>query len=454
MPPRQLAAAAFLLLAILLLAAPLPAFGATARDVSSFTLDNGLQVVVIPDHRAPVVNHTVWYKVGSVDDPPGRSGIAHFLEHLMFKGTTDHPSGEFSVRIRAVGGDDNASTRPDATEYHQSVAKQHLGLMMEFEADRMADLIISEDGVETEREVVREERRSRVDNAPGSILSEAVNAALYRNSAYGTPVIGWPHEIAALDRDDARDFYDRYYTPNNAIVVVAGDVTVDEVRALAEATYGQLPRRAEPPQRIRPSEPPLLASVTVRYADERVTEPSVSQVYLVPSMTTAAPGESEAIDILSDILSAGATSRIYRSLVVDKAVATSAGAGYDGTRIGDGVFYLYGVPRGDTTPEELLAELDAVIADLIDNGVTEDELMRAKRRIRAQTVYMQDNVSSLARMYGQALALGHTIGDVDAWPDAIEAVTGDQVVAAARKFLDPDHAVTGYLLGKPAENRS
>lgn len=423
-------------------------------DVTSFSLDNGLVVVVIPDHRAPVVTHMIWYKAGSVEDPPGKSGIAHFLEHLLFKGTKTHPPGEFDARVAEIGGVDNAFTSHDVTAYHQTVARDHLGLMMEFEADRMANLVIDDAAIATEREVIIEERRSRTDSEPSAQLSEAVNAALYQNSRYGTPVIGWGHEMANLDRADARSFYDRYYTPNNAVLVVAGDVTEDEVRKLAEETYGKVARRAEPGPRLRQSEPPPLAARTVTLTDPRVTLPTIRRAYLAPSYGNAKPGEAEALDVLSEILGGGTTSRLYRSLVIDKAIAASAGAWYHGTRIDDGGFGLFAVPRGDTSLETLAGELDRMVAELIENGITEDELVRAKRNMIAGAVYAQDSQSTLARVYGQALSTGGTIESVRDWPGKIDAVSADDVLNAARTYLDIRRSVTGYLTGEPEDGQS
>jgi zinc protease len=422
--------------------------------VSTFTLDNGLEVVVIPDHRSPTVTHMVWYKAGSADEVPGKSGIAHFLEHLMFKGTKDHPAAEFSAKIAAIGGNENAFTTDEFTVYHQSVAREHLGLMMEYEADRMANLVITDEALLPEREVILEERRSRTDNDPGAQLSEAVSAALFQNSHYGIPIIGWAHEMATLDRADAMAWYDRYYTPNNAILVIAGDVTEGEVKRLAEASYGKVPRRSEPPRRLRPSEPPPLAARTVTMADPRVTRPSMQRIYLVPSYGTAEKGEAEALDVLAEILGGGATSRMYRQLVVEKAIATGAGAGYQGTKIGDTRFGVYAAPRGDTSLDKLAGEIDTVIVDLIEKGVTDDELARAKRRMVASAVYAQDSQSTLARIFGQALATGATVDDVQDWLNRIEAVTADQVAAAARKYLDLRRSVTGYLVGVPIDTRS
>jgi zinc protease len=425
-----------------------------APEVSTFTLDNGLEIVVIPDHRSPTVTHMVWYKAGSADETPGKSGIAHFLEHLMFKGTKDHPAGAFSAKIAAIGGNENAFTTDESTVYHQNVAKEHLGLMMEYEADRMANLVITDEALLPERDVILEERRSRTDNDPGAQLSEAVSAALFQNSHYGIPIIGWAHEMATLDRADATAWYDRYYTPNNAILVVAGDVTEDEVKRLTEATYGKVPRRAEPPPRLRPAEPSPLAARTVTMADPRVTEPSMQRVYLVPSYGSAGKGEAEALDVLAEILGGGATSRMYRQLVVEKAIATGAGAGYQGTKIGETRFGVYAAPRGDVSLDKLAAEIDTVIVDLIEKGVTEDELARAKRRMVAHAVYAQDSQSMLARIFGQALATGATVDEVQGWLNRIEAVTADEVASAARKYLDLRRSVTGHLIGVPTETRS
>jgi zinc protease len=449
------AAVLALLAPLALLAVPAaaepPVVGA---NVSTFTLDNGLQVVVIPDHRTPAVTHMVWYRAGAGEDPPGTSGIAHFLEHLMFKGTKAHPAGEFEARINAIGGNQNASTSSDYTEFHQSVPREQLGLVMEYEADRMVNVDISDEAVRTEREVILEERRMRVDNDPGALLGEALGAALFQNSHDGVPIIGWAHEMAELDRADALAFYDRYYTPNNAVVVVAGDVTEAEVRKLAEATYGKVARRFETPPRQRAREPVPLAARTVTLSDPRVTQPSLRRSYLVPSYTTAAAGEAEALDILSEILGGGSTSRLYKRLVLAKGIATAAGADYRSTSLDDTVFSVYGVPRGDVTLDAVVTEIDAVIAELLDKGVSDDEVARAKKRFLASAIYAQDSRGTLARVFGESLMTGQTVADVKAWPARIDRVTAADVNAAARKYLDVRRSATGYLTAKPGEGRS
>lgn len=452
---RRLALAALPLLG-LLAAAPSAraAEEQVAPNASTFTLANGLQVVVIPDHRTPAVTHMVWYKAGAADDPPGTSGIAHFLEHLMFKATHNHPAGEFEAKIAAVGGSQNASTSSDYTEYHETVAKDQLPLVMDYEADRMTGLLLSESDIATERQVIIEERRMRVDNDPGSLLSEAVGAALFQNSHYGLPVIGWAQEMAALSRDDAQAFYSRHYAPNNAIVIVAGDVTEAEIRPLAEEIYGKVPARADLPSRFRAKEPVPVASRTVTLADARVTQPTLRRSYLVPSYATAAPGEAEALDVLGEVLGGGSTSRLYRQLVVGKAVATAAGSGYRSDALDDATFGVYGIPRGDVTLDALAKEIDGVIADLVDKGVTDDEVARAKRRMLAKAIYAQDSAASLARAFGEALVTGQTVADVQNWPSRIEKVDAAAVDAAARKYLDIRRSATGYLTGAPAESRS
>src|SRR5918998_2969991 len=250
-------------------AAPFGRTEGSGPEVSSFALDNGLDVVVIPDRRVPVVTHMIWYRNGSADDPLGQSGIAHFLEHLMFKGTETHPAGEFSKVVSGLGGQENAFTSFDYTAYFQRVATEHLGTMMEYEADRMSNLLIDEAVVAPERDVVLEERRMRVETDPAAQLSEAMAAALFVHHPYGIPIIGWMHEIETLNREHALDYYRRFYTPENGILVVAGDVTADEVRRLADVTYGRIAPHGKRPVRVRPREPEPVAARRITVADSK-----------------------------------------------------------------------------------------------------------------------------------------------------------------------------------------
>ncbi len=429
------------------LAAVLLAGAASAQpDVADFKLANGLEVVVIPDHRAPVVTHMIWYKVGSADEPAGRSGIAHFLEHLMFKGTTKNPEGRFSQTLAVIGGQENAFTTSDYTGYFQRVAKEYLATVMEFEADRMTGLVLTDANVLPERDVVLEEQNMRVANSPEARLGEQLSAALYLNHPYGKPVIGWRPEIEKLNREDALAFYRRFYTPNNAVVVIAGDVTADEVRGLAEKTYGPVQRTAEVGPRIRPQEPAPVAVRQVTLDDARVAQPSLQRSYLVPSYATAKRGEAEALDVLSHILGNGSTCRLYQALVVDKRIASNAGGWYQGSALDATRFGVYASPQPGVALPDLEAALDGVIAEVANSGVTAPELERAKTRLIADAVYAQDNQATMARWYGVALTTGSSVEDLRTWPDRIRAVTAEQVRDAARAWLDKHRSVTGYLV--------
>jgi zinc protease len=426
-------------------------------QIADFTLTNGLELVVIPDHRAPVVTHMIWYKVGAADETPGKSGLAHFLEHLMFKGTAKNPAGKFSQVVAQIGGQENAFTAQDYTGYFQRVPSEQLRTVMEFEADRMTGLQLTDEVVLPERNVILEEQNQRVGNNPRARLSEQIDAALYLNHPYGKPVIGWRHEMEQLTRDDAIGFYRRFYAPNNAVVVIAGDVDPAQARKLAEETYGKLARHGAMAPRVRPQEPPPVAVRSLTFADARVEMPIMQREYLVPSFATAKRGESESLEVLAHILGSGSNSRLYRALVVDKQIAVMAGAWYDSSALDLSKFGLHGAPRPGITLPQIEAETDAVIAQVIDKGVTDEELERTKTRLIADAVYAQDNQASMARWYGTALTTGATVNDVRHWADRIRAVTAEQVREAARLWLDKRRSVTGYLIkdaSPQAEKRS
>ena len=310
-----------------ILCAPLIAQSASAQQAAgqrptTFTLGNGLQVVVIPDRRTPVVTQMIWYKVGSADETPGKSGLAHFLEHLMFKGTAKHPAGEFSQLIARIGGNENAFTSTDYTAYFQRVPRDQLATMMEFEADRMTGLILKDENVLPERDVVLEEYNMRVGNSPDARLTEQIMAALYLNHPYGRPTIGWHQEIEKLNREDALAFYKRFYAPNNATLIIAGDVSADGIRPMVEKAYGHIPPQPSiPAQRIRPQEPTPAGPRTVTLSDPRVEQPSMRRYYLVPSSVTAAQTEGSALEVLAQLMGAGSNSYLYQALVVNKPLA-------------------------------------------------------------------------------------------------------------------------------------
>src|SRR5262252_5730085 len=419
---------------------------AEGPEVAHFALPNGLEVVVIPDHRTPVVTHMIWYKVGSADETPGKSGLAHFLEHLMFKGTAKNPAGRFSQALATIGGQENAFTTADYTAYFQRIAREYLPLVMEFEADRMTGLVLTDENVLPERDVVLEEFNMRVANSPEARIGEQVAAALYLNHPYGRPVIGWRQEIEKLNRDDALAFYRRFYTPNNAVVVVAGDVTGDEVKRLAEKTYGKVARVAEVPPRVRPQEPIPVAVRQLTMADARVAQPTLQRNYLVPSANTAEPGESEALDVLSQVLGAGETSRLYRTLVVEQHIASGAGSWYQGTALDESRFGVFASPLPGVSFATLEAAIDGVIARIAESGVTAAEFERAKTRLIADAVYAGDNQATMARWYGAALTVGGSVEKVTSWPARVRAVTPEAVQKAARVWLDKRRSVTGYLV--------
>lgn len=413
-------------------------------DVSSFTLDNGLDVVVIPDNRVPVVTHMIWYRNGSADDPLGQSGIAHFLEHLMFKGTEKHPAGEFSKVVSALGGQENAFTSFDYTAYFQRVSREHLNTMMEFESDRMTNLLLEESVVGPERDVVLEERRMRVETDPSAQLSEAMAAALFVHHPYGIPIIGWMHEIETLSRENALDYYRRFYTPENAILVVAGDVTPDEVRKLAEQTYGRIKASGERPVRFRPRDPEPVAARHITVADPKVEQPTMQRLYLVPSCRTAQSRDCYALELLAEVIGGGPTSYLYRKLVLDRGVAVNAGAWYMSSAMEETRFCIYAVPAEGVSLEDLERVVDEVLKT-VPEALDFDAIERAKTRLVAETIYSTDSQSALARIYGSALAIGETIEDVQRWPGEIEAVLKDDLASVAERYLVLRRSVTGYL---------
>jgi zinc protease len=349
--------------------------------------------------------------------------------------------------VQRVGGNENAFTSADYTGYFQRVPREELGRMMEFEADRMTGLVLKDENVLPERDVVLEEYNMRVANNPEARLTEQIMAALYLNHPYGRPVIGWHQEIEKLDREDALAFYGRFYAPNNATLVIAGDVEADEVRSMAERTFGVIAAQpAIPAQRLRPQEPEPAAPRTVTLSDPRVEQPGLRRYYLVPSAATAAVGESAALDVLAQLMGGGSNSYLYRRLVVDQPLAVSASAAYQGTSLDATQFAISASPRAGVTFAQVEQAIDDVIADIGENGVRSEDLERVKTQLIAETVYAQDNQATLARWYGAAMTTGLSIEDIRKWPERIRAVTADQVREVVQKWLDKKRSVTGYLI--------
>ena len=435
------------LLLLLALTAP-----AQAETLSHFTLPNGLEIVVIEDHRAPVVVHMVWYRAGSADEQPGTSGIAHFLEHLMFKGTDRLKPGEFSDIVEANGGNDNAFTTWDTTAYVQRIAADRLDLMMGLEADRMRNLVLPEADVVTERQVILEERSQRTDSDPAALFTEQRRAAQWLNHRYGVPIIGWRHEMEGLTRQDALDWYHTYYAPNNAILVVAGDVDPAAVKALAEQNYGPLKPTEDLPLRARPEEPPQLAERRLAFADPRVAQPYVIRTYMAPERDAGAQGEAAALTVLAELLGGNAaTSVLGKKLQFDSQTAIYTSAFYDGVSLDDTNFGFAVVPADGVTLQQAEDAVDGVLAQFLIDGPDPAQFARIKTQIRAEQIYGKDDVQGLARRYGEGLTSGLTLQDIEDWPAILDAVTPADVVKAASSVLDRRHAVTGWLVQEPAE---
>ena len=437
--------AAVALLATLVLSSPLLAAG----TVSDFQLDNGMKVVVIEDHRAPVVVHMVWYRAGSADEPPGQSGVAHFLEHLLFKGTDTLAPGEFSATVALNGGTDNAFTSYDYTAYYQRVAADRLPLMMKMEADRMKNLRLSESDIVTERNVILEERNMRVENNASALFREQLAAAQYLNHRYGVPVIGWRHEMAELGLDDALSFYGTYYSPNDAILVVAGDVQPDAVLDLAKQYYGVIPANPDlPAERYRSAEPPQTAERRLLFRDARVAQPYVVRSYLAPERDSGAQTDAAALAILAEVLGGSTTSIMAEKLQFDSKTALYTAAYYGGTSLDRTTFELVVVPAPGVTMQQAEDAMDDVLSGLLENGIDEERLARVKMQVRASEIYALDDTEGLANRYGRALTQGLTIQDVQEWPNVLQAVSAADVLDVARRVLDRRQSVTGWLMSE------
>ena len=423
-----------------------PAIAEMPPGVSHFTLENGLEAVVIEDHRAPVVVQMVWYKIGSADEAPGKSGIAHYLEHLMFKGTEKLKSGELSKTVAANGGMDNAFTSYDYTGYFQRIAADRLDLVMGMEADRMANLRIGEDDWQAERQVVLAERAQRTDASPAALFGEEQAAVQFYNHPYGRPVIGWRAEMEGLTRDDALAWYDAHYAPNNAVLVVAGDVTPDEVRELAERHYGPIASRDGVARKPRPQEPDQQASRRMSRSDPRVPQPILTRSVIAPERNPGDQKTAAALTVLSELLGGSAQTSVLGRKLVLTGKAVMAISGYSGTSVDPTTFDIRMIPSDDQTPAEAEAALDEALADFLRDGPDAAQLDRVKTQIKASRVYALDSAQGRASDYGSALAVGLSVEDVNAWTDILEAVTADDVMQAARLVLKNPAAVDGWLL--------
>lgn len=427
-----------------------PEPGEKVFNAETFTLKNGMQVVVIPNDRAPVVTSMVWVRAGSADEPWGRSGSAHFFEHLMFKGTPKVGPGEFSKAVRALGGNDNAFTSYDYTAYFESVSVENLEKIMEMNADRMRNLSPPPDHFASEHKVILEERRERTDNDPQAKFGEQLRAALYVNHPYGRPVIGWYDEMERLDWPTAKKFYDKHYAPNNAILVVSGDMTAERLKPLAEKTYGSLKALEKQLSRKRPAVPPLVGEMRLVYRDPAIRQPMLQRLYRVPSWRQGKQ-DALALQVMEEVLSGGPSTRLYKALAVDSKKVSAVSFFYDAQRWDNAEAGFSATLLPGVKPEEVDGAINTILQTLIKEGITEDELRAAKESLKDGAVYARDSLTGPAMIVGQALATGATLEDVETWPAQIETVTAAQVQAVAKRYFNPDDPalpmhVTGYLM--------
>ena len=413
--------------------------GRMKMEAVEFRLANGLQVVLIADSRAPVVTHSIWYKVGATDDPPHSHGLAHFLEHMMFKGTDTYPAGVFNQVVSRIGGVQNAVTTADYTYYYQIVPKVHLSQMMAMEADRMANLRMNENEVVSERTVILQERRASIDDDYSRRLYIKAYEALYAGHPNNTDLIGSPEEILAFSREDALAFYRKHYVPGNAVLVVAGDVTEAELRQLAENTYGRIPARDVPTERavLRPVQP--VSQHRVSITDAHVTTDGLFVIFRLPGLTQMELRESVALSILAEILGSD-TGRLRQKLVLT-GIARDAGANFDAGFTGRFSVVANSTRQGGMSQVE--SGIAAIIAELLEKGVTQDELDLERADVLAGVIYQTDYQSLLASRYGSALTLSQKVDFVDQWMNNIKAVTVDDINAVARKYFVEDMKVIG-----------
>ncbi len=415
----------------------------------SFMLANGMTVVVIPNHRAPVVSHMVWYKIGAADEVEGKSGLAHFLEHLLFKGTPRFPAGELTALVARNGGDQNAFTSFDYTAYYENIAVDRLPLMMDMEADRMHNLKLDKPGVLTERDVIIEERRMRVDNVPGALLGERLSSVLWMNNHHSIPVIGWESEMRTLTDEDALAFYKKYYQPHNAIVVISGDVTTEQIKPLAEKYYGVLPKAGEPAKRARPTFLPRRADVRVSMTHERVRQPQWRREYIAPSFNVGDRAEVPALQVFAELFGGGSTAKLYRSLVVDQQLAAGASADYSPDAISYGSFSFSLTPNPGIALPQLETAFEKLLGETLTSGISDADVERAKNRMLASLAYAKESPMGAASAVGSMLSIGLTLQEIETWPNEIKKVTPDQVRAAARKLVTTYSSGTGILLPEP-----
>ncbi len=436
-------------LLLLVCLAALPARAAELK-IETFTLKNGMEVIVIENHRVPAVSHMLWFRVGAIDDPHGKSGLAHYHEHMMFQGTRNYRKGEYASIIARNGGTQNAFTGHDATAYYINITRDQLPLAMELEADRLRALDPKLDDAEKEREVIIEERRERVENDPESLFSEQMAAALFMHHPYRLPIIGWKHEMEKLAVVDVLKLHEDYYHPGNAMLIVSGDITADELRPLAEKYYADIPAG---PKAVRSwnQEPPHLAARRLSMTHRNVQQPLWRRMYIAPGANYGESRHTMPLCLLEQLLGGGRTSRLYQSLVATQKIAVSVDADYDGFSIGPSEFSIDAFPAANVDPAQVEAAIDAELAKIIRDGVDKEELARAKTLLKADTIYAREGLQSIAYILGWLRAAGLSTDYFLKWPEKIDAVTAQEVQDAAKAVFDTRHSVTGVLLPETKE---
>jgi len=425
---------------------------AAQAEVFERTLANGLKVVVKEDHRAPVVVQQIWYKAGSMDESTGTTGVAHVLEHMMFKGTKAVPAGEFSKRIAAAGARENAFTSTDYTAYFQQLHKSQLPLAMKLESDRMQNLDLSAKEFGKEIKVVMEERRMRTDDDPQSLMNEIMMATIYEEHPYHHPVIGWMSDLQVMTVNDARVWYNRWYAPNNATLVIAGDVKADEVFALAQRYYGAIPKK-KLPERRNYTEPQQVGikRLVVKAPAEL---PQLEMAYHTPTLKDPKQDwKPYALDVLSGVLDGSESARLNKHLVREQQVASAAGAGYDSTSRGPSLFTLDATPSTGKTVQDVETALRGEIALLVKDGVSEDELKRVKAQVMAAEVYKRDSVFYQAMQIGQLESIGLGYQAIPVMLEKLQAVTAEQVQQVAKEFLQDDNLTVAVLDPQPLSGK-
>ena len=413
-------------------------------NAKSFTLSNGLQVVVVENKRAPVISSMIWYDVGSADEEYGKSGLAHFLEHLMFKGTKKFPGSTFSNFISKNGGSENAFTSYDYTAYFQTISSDKIEEVLEMEADRMKNLVLTNDQVETERKVILEERNQRIDSRPSSILDQDMRKSLFPNNTYGIPIIGWKHEIKNLTYDDVIKFYNKYYVPDNAKLILSGNIDYDRAKIIARKYFGNIPSEKKKTERKYLRDPEILSNINVILEHEDVKQKVWKRVYKSNSIVQSIK-KGIALDFGLEIIAGGKTSFLYKNLVEEKKLFSSVGGYYQGFTKGPATIYFYAIPIKDLSEYQINIEIDTTLQDAIKVGISDEEFDRKKKKYFYNSIYQRDSIAQPAQILGEALSIGLSIDEVLNWDRYIESLTVDDVMNELKVFIKNRDFVTGML---------